>query len=400
MKRLMLRSRVFAGFNRSKTLTLAVAVFGAAALPAAAFEKATPGHPVKSEGSLEFRGQKSYYPADAFDLSDLPPYVPQARVSGVVRIWGSNYIHDGRTSRFWEAGFKKFQPDVTFAYTVPNSLYEVVAVAAGVADIGVGPRLIYNDFSAFNSLYNYGPTEILFATGACDAPGWNPAFAIFVNAANPITKLTIAQLDGIYGAARAGGWDLKTWHPEYGRGPGENIRTWGQAGATGDWADKPIHPLGLNMRAHWATSISDFLLKGSDQWNENLHMYPGNIYYDDGTVLSGAEAMVYEVVKDPLAICYSTIFFKKPGAKALPLAGRDGGTYYALNLENVRDRTYPLTDSIYMYLNKAPGKPVDPKVREFLRYILSREGQQDIARDGKYLPLKADLLNEQLKKLD
>ena len=380
-----------------RLLSLAAAL---ALLSARADDAGPRSHPVMSEGSVHERGVRTSYPADQFNLEELPPYVPKEQVSGVIRIWGSNYIKDGRTAEYWEAGFRKRQPGITFEYRVPNSLLEVVSIATGVADIGVGPRLIYNDIGAFTSLHNYEPTEIMFATGAWNVPGWNPAFAIFVNAANPVSRLTIAQLDGIFGAARAGGWDGKTWREDFARGPEGNIRTWGQAGLTGEWADRPIHPLGLNLRAHWATSISDFLLKGSDQWNENLHMYPGNFYNRDGTHISGAESMVIDVAKDPCAICYSTLFFLKPGTKAVALAARDGGPYYDLTLQNVHDRVYPLTDSIYMYIDRAPGKPADPKVREFLGYILSREGQTDIARDGKYLPLLARDAGAQRRKIE
>ncbi|MDD3181025.1 MAG: hypothetical protein PHQ04_11855 [Opitutaceae bacterium] len=378
------------GLSQSFTRVLAIAGMAAlAAIVAGAADTKTYDHPVGSEGSVQERGKKAYYPADHFDLTDLPHYAPKERVSGTIRVWGSNYIKEGRTVEFWEAGFKKYHPDVTFQYRLPNSVLEVVSVATGVAEIGVGPRLTYNDSKSFSSLHGYEPTEIMFATGAFNVPGWNPAFAIFVNTANPISKLTIDQLDGIFGAARSGGYEGTNWRLDYARGSEMNIRTWGQAGATGEFADKPIHPLGLNLRAHWATSISDFLLKGSDQWNEDLRMYPGNYYFKDGTKISGAETMVVDVAKDPYAICYSCLFFKRPQTKALARAPRGGGTYYEMTLDNIRNRVYPLTDAIYMYANRAPGKPADPKVREFLCYILSQEGQKDIARDGKYLPLRA-----------
>jgi phosphate transport system substrate-binding protein len=82
------------------------------------------------------------------------------------------------------------------------------------------------------------------------------------------------------------------------------------------------------------------------------------------------------------------------------LAARDGGPYIEPSRENFQNRTYPLTRSIYIYLNRKPGQALDPKVKEFLRYVLSREGQEAVERAGKYLPLTADVAREQLKKLE
>lgn len=346
------------------------------------------------------RGKMSYYPSDHWDLSSLPEYQPEQKVGGTIRIWGSNYFADGSTAQYWQDGFRRFHPEVTFTYHLPNSLTAGGGLYAGVADIGVGPRIPYNDISAFRTTFGYEPCEINVVTGSYNVEGWNPAFGIFVNKANPLTRITMEQLDGIFGAQRAGGWINMDWHPEFARGPESNIRTWGQLGVKGEWADKPIRPRVLNLRSHWSVTISDKLLRGSDQWNENVQMYPGSISLPDGKVVMGAQRMVEDVGEDPYGITYSTIEFLTPKTKVLEIAPRSGAPYVALSLDTVRNRTYPLFDEVFMYINRAPGKPIDPKIREFLRYILSRQGQQDVARDGKYLPLTKDVTIQQLKKLD
>ncbi len=107
-----------------------------------------------------------------------------------------------------------------------------------------------------------------------------------------------------------------------------------------------------------------------------------------------------ELGKDPHGIGYSSVAFLTPQMKALALAANDGGPYVELTMDNVRNRRYPLIDELYFYLNREPEKPLDPKLKEYLRYILSREGQEAVQRDGKYLPLTAEVVREQLKKLE
>jgi phosphate transport system substrate-binding protein len=102
---------------------------------------------------------------------------------------------------------------------------------------------------------------------------------------------------------------------------------------------------------------------------------------------------------DPYGIAYTGMPFKTPQTKALALADKRGGAYVELTLDNVQARRYPLLRDVYYYLKREKGKPIDPKAREFLRFVLSREGQEAVQRDGKYLPLTATAVEEQLKKL-
>lgn len=109
--------------------------------------------------------------------------------------------------------------------------------------------------------------------------------------------------------------------------------------------------------------------------------------------------MVEDLAKDPYGICYSEENFKVEGAKLVALAAGDSKNYVSLTRENVRNRSYPLYDAVYLYANGSAEKPMDPKVKEFLRFVLSREGQDAIVKDGKYLPLTKEVVDAQLKKI-
>jgi phosphate transport system substrate-binding protein len=332
------------------------------------------------------------YPPDTFDLSDLPAYKPQQQVSGVIRMTGSNYIADSHVGQYWLAEFKKFQPGVTFEFNLKTPSSAVYALFLNAGDIDPSRKMTFEDLLAYERSMNADPVEIQYATGSYDVPGWSPAFGIFVNKTNPIAKLNMAQLEAIFGAERTGAWEGTSWHPERARTTAQNIRTWGQLGLTGEWADKPIHVYGVNLRYHQAIRFEDQVMHGSAKWNPGLLEY-ANYGKPDGTLAIGASMMVEDLAKDPYGICYSEINFKAENTKTVALAPGDTTNYVELTRDNVRNRTYPL------YANGSPEKPMDPKVKEFLRFVLSREGQTAIERDGKYLPLTKEVVDAQLKKL-
>jgi phosphate transport system substrate-binding protein len=209
---------------------------------------------------------------------------------------------------------------------------------------------------------------------------------------NPLAHLTLKQLDGIYGDQRLGGWQKIEWVDAVARTAKDNIRTWGQLGLTGAWADQPIHvygPPGL-----YPGGVSYFqtrVMGGADTWNEAL------MEYDDRA------AMLRALANDRYGIAYAALAYRTPGVKALALAEKTSAPYVEPTRATVADRTYPLSRSAYIYF--APDTPtgdraaIDPKVREFLRYILSRQGQIDVAAEGDYLPLTPTLAREQLQKL-
>ena len=345
------------------------------------------------------RGKQIYY-TQKFDLSGLPAYAPEQKVSGTIRMWGNNYIADSNLGDDWEKGFRKFHPDVTFDFSgLKSGLVATAGLVAGTADIVGNRRITFAEVESFERMFNYDPLEISMAMGSYDVPGWMTTFCIVVHKDNPIAKLTLKQLDGIFGTERDGGWEFTTWHTEAARSAKENIRTWGQLGLTGEWADKPINVYGLNLRYNNCDMFEHVVFHGGDKWNERLHEY-ANYVKPDGALAIAAAELMKDLGHDKYGIGWSGIQNLTPETKALALAATDGGPYVALTIENVQNRSYPLAFEMFFYLNRKPGTPLDPKVKEFLRYVLSREGQEAVQRDGKYLPLTAEVVRAQLKKLE
>ncbi len=342
------------------------------------------------------KAKKVFY-TKRWDLSGLPSYHPTTQVSGTLRLWGSNYIQDGNLGQYWATAFRKYQPGVHFAFHMQTTVAAVPALVFGVADIGVGRKITFAEQLLYERYRNGDPLEIAAATGSYDVTGWQPAYGIVVSKDNPLTQLTMQQLDGIFGAERLGGWVGTSWHPEFARGPAQNIRTWGQLGLRGAWADQPINVYGLNLRYHQATEMSDLILKGSDKWNERLRIY-ANYVTKDGKL---GRSLKSDLAKDRYGIAWIAAPTHKlpPGLKVLAIAAHPGAPYVPYTMETVRDRSYPLFSQIFMYVNRRADGSVDPKVREFLRFIVSRQGQEAVERDGKYLPLTATVAHEQMDKL-
>ncbi len=310
----------------------------------------------------ETMAAKHYDPAE-INLADLPAYQPREQVSGVIRIWGSDMFGGKEFQSGFENGFHKFQPGVTFEYNLGGPALAVGGLLTGACDIGIARRVSWEQLLAFQRILGHDPLEVVGMTG------WhvNPPFLVVVHRDNPLAKLTLTQLDGIYGAARTGGWKGTTWHPEVARGPEQNIRTWGQLGLTGEWADKPIHVYGFNLRFMYGPRFSDDVLHGSDQWNENLRQYAHKTG-PDGKLLSADQQMADDLAKDPLGIAYISYARGKNAAiKPVALARDDQAAYVPLTLTTVRDHSYPLFDQMFFYLNRQPGAPLDPKLKEFMR---------------------------------
>ena len=351
---------------------------------------------------MSARGSKVAY-TKKWDLSGLPKYQPKQKVSGTIRMWGSNYITDGFLGGYWEAAFKKYHPDVKFDFHMKTTLAAVPSLIFGVSDLGIGRKITFPEQELFERYTDRSPIEIEIATGSYDVPGWQPGYGVVVQKDNPITHITMEQLDGVFGAERAGGWEGTSWRPNWARGPEKNIRTWGQLGLTGEWADKPINVYGLTLRYHQATEISDRVLKASDKWNEHLKIY-ANFVSKAGKLERGmnedlaADKYGIGIVAAPTTNL--TGGASQPTQKVLSVAAKDGGPYIPYTLDTLQNRTYPLYDRIFAYTDREQGKPMNPAVLEFLRFVLSQEGQAEVMRDGKYLPLTAEVANAQWKKLE
>ena len=346
--------------------------------------------------------------ARAQGVDDLPAYKAEGREFGEIRSWGNEAM--ANVLRLWEVSIFEgsYQRGLRFVDTLPSGACAIGALYTGVADLGVmGHHCWPIEIEGFRQVFGYDPVEITVATGAYDTPGKMPPNVVFVNRENPISQLTLEQLDGIFGEQRTGGWVGREWSAASARGPEKNLRIWGQLGLTGEWADKPIHIYGFDLTgSSFPFSMQRMAFGGGGKWNPNLREYVlneiGLIYGGGPRPPQGTEAIADAVAGDRYAISYASNLYvrKNLQLKPLALAATAAGPFVEPTKANLLNRTYPLVESIYVYINRPPGKPVEPKLREFLRYILSREGQRAVAEDGGYLPLPADVVREQLKKIE
>lgn len=342
--------------------------------------------------SVGSRAHKRFYAPDRWNLSDLPAYQPTRAVSGTIRIGKAKYLRTGTVMEQWAAEFTKHHPQIRFEHSEHG-------LATGLVDLVQQRGYTFSEWQEAMLVQGTYPLEIEMATGSFNVPGWTPAFAIFVNKGNPIEHLSVHQLDGIFGGPRRGGFDKTVWNPAAARGREENIRTWGQLGLGGDWAGREIVPNGRPLKYHIQLYFERKVFNGGSIWNENLREWAHELQ-SDGTRALSSMSMVGAVGQDPYGIAYADLASNIPEVKYLPIIP-DGGTEpVPLTLDNLRERSYPLFLEVYLYANRAEGKPLDPKINEFLRFVLSREGQQAIQNDAKWLPLTRDVVDAQRAKLD
>jgi phosphate transport system substrate-binding protein len=323
------------------------------------------------------------------DVDDVPSYKPEQLVAGTVRLWGhGSPTHDfmGKLVKAWEKGFAKYQPSVKFEHRMYGTASSIGALYAGVGNLAIRGEEIHDfEVSAFERILHYSPLEIDIATGSLDVRNMDFAQVFFVHKDNPISKLSLAELDAIFGY-------------EHRRGL-RDIRTWGQLGLTGEWADKAISLYSWKLEDDFTSYLEDAMLGGSHKWKCNIHSF-AHIHRQDGSIYDSGKQILDALATDRYGIAVSNLRYANPQVKPLALAVDKNGPYYEATKDNLIQQQYPLTRIVPAYVNRAPGRPVDPPVREFLRYVLSREGQADIVNEGGYLPLSVGAIREQLRKLE
>jgi len=285
--------------------------------------------------------------------------------------------------REWEQGFRRFHPDATFEEKYLGTANAIAGLYLETADIALmGREIMPMEDIAYRRAFPDGPLGLAVATASFDVPLETFAFAIFVHRRNPIEKLTLRELDAIFGCER------KLDAPAA-------IRTWGELGLTGEWAGRPIHPHGYEINTGLGYFFQQRVLNGSHKWNCGLEEY-ANAYAPDGKLVANAGDLIVKAVeRDEGAIGFCGFGHATGGVKALALS-EDGRNYVALTRENVANRTYPLTRTVYIFINR---KPATPWAGEFLRYVLSAEGQKDVGQQQVYLPLPAKTVRGELARL-
>lgn len=291
----------------------------------------------------------------------LPDYKAAKGVSGNFSSVGSDTLNNLMT--LWAEDFKKFYPNVNIQIQGAGSSTAPPALTEGTANFGPMSRLMKDqEVQAFEKKYGYKPTAIGVAIDA---------LAVFVNKDNPIKGLTIKQVDGIFSATQKCG--------------GSNITRWGDVGLDGDWKSKPIQLYGRNSVSGTYGYFKEHALCKGD-YKTNVNEQPGS-------------ASVVQSVSTGLnAIGYSGIGYKTSSVRAVPLAKDDKSPLEEASEENALSGKYPLSRVLYVYVNKAPNKPLTPMEVEFFKMVLSKRGQGVVEKDG-YIPLPAKMAEKELAKL-
>ncbi|MDB5950430.1 MAG: hypothetical protein JWR65_2285 [Massilia sp.] len=315
-----------------------------------------------------------------------PLYKPQQSATGTIRIWGDENM--AGVTRQWAAGFKKYHPKAQFEFLLKGSGAAMPGIYHRVADLALLGREsdLTDDNGFFKSVGGYAPLKLELMNGSLTVPGKSAAPAVFVHKDNPLAKMTVVELEAIFGH-------------EHRRGP-HNIRTWGQLGLTGEWQDKPIFLYAPDAESEAGVHFTRSVLAESRKMNwEHLKEFQDN-KNPDGSVQDSGRQIVDALRKDRYGLALANIRYRTAGVKPLAIAANDAAPYFPPTAHNVIGRTYPLARRTYAFANRQPGKPVESALNEFLRYVLSRQGQQDIVHEGGYLPLAPAVLAEQLKRLD
>lgn len=334
----------------------------------------------------------------AFAAEQRPSYRPAAQVSGVIRTFG---VTQNGLMEVWEKEFQAYHPGVRFENRLTSGS-AMAGLFTEVADIGVsGREPVLTEYFSFYEIFRYNPVEVAVATGAYDVKGGSYGLLVYVHKDNPVSQLTMKQLDGIFGTERTGGYDGFVWKPDAARGRKDDIRTWDRLGLQGEWAGKEIQTYGYALTG-MSVVFQQKVFGGGEKWNPNYREYIETNTKQVGSEALTIRAMLTELSQDRFGIAWTGKWQAKdfPNLKPVALAAKEGGPYVLPSRESFADRSYPLVRSIYLFVNRKPGQPADPKVAEFIRYVLSREGQAVVARHGVYFPLPAADARAQAAKLD
>jgi phosphate transport system substrate-binding protein len=296
----------------------------------------------------------------------LPTYQKASGVSGNLSSVGSDTMNNLAT--LWGESFRKLYPNVKIQVEGKGSSTAPPALIEGTAQLGpMSRKMKKEEIDKFEAKYGYPPTGIRTALDG---------LAVYVNKDNPINELTLEQVDAIFSKGRKLGYK-------------EDITTWGQLGLTGEWANKPISLYGRNSASGTYGYFKEIAL-GKGDYKDTVKEQPGSA------------SVVQGVSEDKYGAGYSGIGYSTSNVKPVKLAKKVGQPFYAESYENVLSGKYPLARYLYVYVGVDPFQSgqarISPLTREFLKYALSKEGQEAVVKDG-YFPLPANVVREELRKI-
>ena len=350
--------------QRTKWLMLVLAVGGVSLASAAWGLQKDPQKDAKKEAAKSGAktAAKSESKGAAKVDANLVSYKAVSGISGNISSVGSDTLNNLMT--LWAEAFKKAYPNVNIQIEGKGSSTAPPALISGTAQLGPMSRpMKATEIDSFEKKFGYKPMAVRTSVDA---------LAVFVHKDNPIASLTIAQVDALFSKSRRSGYK-------------DDIKTWGQLGLKGEWASKPISLYGRNSASGTYGFFKEHALKNGD-------------FKDVVKEQPGSASVVQGVSVDRFGIGYSGIGYATADVRAVPLAEKEGAKPYEATPENSYAGDYPMARFLYVYVNRVPDKGMDPLTREFVRLILSKEGQQVVVKDG-YFPIPASIAKEELSSI-
>lgn len=300
--------------------------------------------------------------SSVFASGDMPEYKKASGISGNLSSVGSDTLANLMT--LWTEEFKRLYPNVNIQVQAAGSSTAPPALTEGTSNLGPMSRSMKDqEIEAFEKKFGYKPTAIRVAIDA---------LAVYVHKDNPITGLTMEQVDAIFSSTRkCGGKD--------------DVTEWGQLGLTGEWEDHNIQLYGRNSVSGTYGYFKEHALCKGD-FKNNVNEQPGSA------------SVVQSVGSSVNGIGYSGIGYKTSGVKLVPLAKKAGEPFIEATEANAVSGKFPLARFLYIYVNKAPNKPLAPLESEFVKMVLSKTGQAVVVKDG-YVPVPAAIVEKEIAKL-
>ena len=292
----------------------------------------------------------------------IPEYSKASGVSGNLSSVGSDTLANLMT--LWAEEFKRVYPNVNIQIQAAGSSTAPPALTEGTSNMGPMSRKMKDkELEAFESKFGYKPTAIPVAIDA---------LAVYVHKDNPIKGMSIADVDAVFSSTRKCGAKA-------------DVKNWGQLGLDGSWSKRDVQIFGRN-------SVS-----GTYGYFKKKALCKGD-YKNTVNEQPGSASVVQSVSTSLNGIGYSGIGYKTSSVRAVPLSKKTDGNFVAATPDNAVSGAYPLSRFLYVYVNKAPNKALSPLDREFIKLVLSQQGQQVVIKDG-YIPLPAKVVSKYLSLL-
>lgn len=292
----------------------------------------------------------------------ITEYKPVSGISGNISSVGSDTLANLMT--LWAESFKRTYPNVNIQIQAAGSSTAPPALTEATSNLGpMSRKMKAKEIAAFEDRYGYKPTAIPVAIDA---------LAVYVNKDNPIKGMTIPEVDAVFSSTRKCGAD-------------KDITAWGDLGLGGSWKNRDIQIYGRNsVSGTYGYFKKKALCKGD--YKNNVNEQPGSA------------SVVQSVSSSTNGIGYSGIGYKTSGVRALPLTKKAGEEFIEATPANAVSGKYPLSRFLYIYINKHPNKELAPLEKEFIKLVLSRQGQEIVIKDG-YIPLPEKVIMEYLDKI-